>query len=241
MNEYKIVVIDSFYESISNDFTKEFIPKIIEARKNGYNSRHDKNYLPFAIDDMVANHLAICRFEDHELVPVCVARIIDTRVCGKYGIEHPLISMMRGNYSDGYFDFVKQKIDAELKSGSVCSYSGGFTVNRPFIKSQEEVEFLKEVYCACHALIHIDRSIDIAYGFSAPRVGTDKIFSKWGIRPIYHNGGFETKMTPGINQMGIPMRIDLKELSEYSLAMMEKHAQLWNLRLDTINKESIAA
>lgn len=231
-SNYKFIVLENIFETLESSLTSEYLAKIFKARKAGYSSRHNSEYLPFGMEDFLASQIAICKKVDGEWIPICICKIFDTKMCKKYEVAHPIIYQMKDQYSEFYCAYIKKKIKDTNELGIRSSYTGGFTMDRRYLESKEEANLLKEMYCAFHTYYHIDRNLDMTYGFTAINLKTDKLYAKWGGEPILLDDKPETAFTKGANQPVTPSFINFRELNTYALEMMEKFKELWQDRID---------
>lgn len=228
MEKYKVVIIDSLWESIENEQAQKFIYKIFRAKKRGYSGRHEGFYLPLGKEDFVCLHILICKLVKGEYEPICISKIILSSQCRKYNIEHPMISTMRGYFEERYFSHVKSMIEDLIEDGKEISYSGGFTIDRSLLEGRQEMSLLKEIYCAIHGLVHLDRGVDTVFGFGCPRLKTDELFEKWGILKISLDGQAPLGFPKGLNGEEVRcMSVRADQLSFFSHKMFQKYKQLW--------------
>lgn len=236
--KFKIVIIDSVWDSLNEGTTKDFLHKVFIAKKNGYGSRHTEDYLAIGKEDMICNHVMICKIHNGEWRPVCISKIVLSSKLIKYGLEHPTTAIMRGHFEDSYYTHIEKMIEELISSGKELSYSGGFTVDREMLKGKEELNLLKEIYCGMHTHIHVDRNVHTLFGFSCPRLNTDKIFNRWGILPVELNGKTPSGYPDELHNEEVKcITAKVSNLSDYSYGMAEKYKHLWLDRIDTSKEE----
>lgn len=232
--DYKIIVIDQLWNSLEMNIVKNFIWELFLTKKIGYGTRHKNNYIPVGKEDFIGSHILICKKIDGDLRPVCISKIVTSLEYENFGLINPMLKIMDGFFSSEYVSFINQKISDLKKDNKIISYSGGFTINRNLILNDDELNKIKEIYCALHTLFHQDRKVDTLFGFSCPRLKTDKFFSHWGIHPILMNGRSPSGFPKDLNLEEVKcVSAVVKELSFYSIQMSKKYKYLWSDRIDS--------
>jgi hypothetical protein len=241
--DYKIIVLDDIYKEIDNQYTQEMLCKLFAAKKQGYSTNHDEGFLPLSREDFVCNHIMICKEINGDLKPVSISKIILSTTCEKYHMDHPMLVALKGGCSDEYYSYVEGMINDIHAEGGVTSYSGGFTIDRRYVKDREEINTLKEIYCAMHTLIHEDRGVHTLFAYAVIKFKMEAFFGNWGMHPIPMNGEPELVITKEHANVGLyPITAKISELSFYSKSMAKKYKHLWDARLDTKRiEEKVAA
>jgi hypothetical protein len=145
---------------------------------------------------------------------------------------------MREVFSVKQQNAVDEIIRERVQKGRDVSYSGGLTIN-PHFKGEGQSPLFKDIYTGLHFLLHHYHQLGTMMGFAIPKVGTDRFFKTWGVKPLVVEGE-EMKPTPlpFANQADtILVWGDLENLSDYKKKMGEKYSTLWKDRLEFLVPE----
>lgn len=228
--DIQVVIVRGFFDQLNDPFMSDLFVKILQLKKNGYQTKHSSRFLPVAANDFFCLHLILCQKET--MTPILCSKIVSYNDCEFYNTQFPLL---------GLSDFLKpeQQVEVEkiiyerVNSGKDLSYSGGLTIN-PDYKGLGLSSFFKDMYAGIHYLVHKHQGLQTMMGFGIVKVGTDVFFRTWGVQPLKVN---DEEMAPTSlpftnGAESLLMWADLGDLSPYKLEMGKRFENLWDERID---------
>lgn len=232
--KYKIVILENIFENANSFFGKYFFPKIIHEKKRGYHHSHTNNYLPMGQDDYICSFITVCEELNGDYVPICLAKVVPYSRCQYYNVPFPMLELLKGHMNENDFMAIENTIQDLADQNLDFTYSGGWTMNPDYRGNSETGQILRELYTACHYLLHEKNNYHSFFGFGCPRFKTDKFFKSWGVEVMKNNDQeIGTIYSPNHNGEEIlSMHGIIDNMSDWKKAMADKYFSLWNERIE---------
>ena len=154
-NDIQLIIVRSFFEQLNDPFVSDLFLKLLQLKKNGYQTKHSSRFLPVAANDFFCMHLILCYKKT--MTPILCSKIVSYKDCEFHNTPFPLL---------GLADFLKPEQQKEVEGiiskrvakGNDLSYSGGLTIC-PSFKGFGLSTFLKDMYAGIHYLAHLENGL----------------------------------------------------------------------------------
>ena len=58
-NDIQLIIVRSFFEQLNDPFVSDLFLKLLQLKKNGYQTKHSSRFLPVAANDFFCMHLRL--------------------------------------------------------------------------------------------------------------------------------------------------------------------------------------
>lgn len=235
--DYQIVVLDSVYDSASNQETQALFPQMIQFKINGYLQEYPYGVLPMDASDFVGTHLLILRKSDRAIV--VGMKSITLAKCLLHQIRFPMLGILESHQDDtrAHQQAVQRVMDQYQQAGKahLLSYNGSYTVHPEVRANKPLMKVMWEVSQAMMVNFYLEQQTEQVMAVCSRQFKIDRVKKNLGWDYFYHTN--ENQITElgeyhcqalG-NSLFLPMTV--KQHSEFALDLAKKYQILWEQRI----------
>lgn len=226
--KFKVVIIDYPILALADPLCSVLLGKIFKMKYLGYDATYNEKIIPIDKTDFFGTHIAFCEETEEGLEPIFAYRSVSLSRCMEYGIELPVLNMMK---DDGHPSCIEdiQEIIRKEKDPSTISYDSSWAqaLNYRFSKKPEIKETLREIMTSIIVMHHKEFNIPHMLTCGVVKVKTDRYFLNIGLNKLNENAHFiENGMTKEECVV-----FYTKEFSFEAQLLAKKYENLWNNKL----------
>jgi hypothetical protein len=234
LRNYRIVVIDCLYDTISDSISKSLLGKLADFKISSYRKEYPYGILPIGAHDIAGTHFLLCEKNGEELEPIVGFKTISPERCLKFGLELPGLGIVSEPGLEKHRAAIEDAVDTAQKAGKQFTYIGSWAM-RPDIRDQDEVKKLcYDISAVFVARMCLEYQIETAITFASLRFKVDR-FHKWmGFQRLDFRGEYlkDFQAKSFFNEPTAISIIHAKNLSAEAKAVDEKYRKLWDEKLE---------
>src|SRR4051794_22028373 len=117
LSQYQIVVIDCFYDTISDPISKKLLGDLADLKISSYKKEYPYGILPFGAHDIAGTHFLLCRKKDDQLEPIMGFKTISPERCKQFGLELPGLSIVNESRLEKHRAAIEDVMNVAQKTG----------------------------------------------------------------------------------------------------------------------------
>lgn len=228
----RVVVLDSAYDSLQDEFSQNIFGKIIAHKLRGYGSVYTYGIMPVDSSDFIATHLCVFSEEQDKLTPLVVYKSVKKAKCEVHNIPFSAQYLAKMSSNENDILAVEKLIKDANERGSLVSYDGGWTID-PVVRQDPALGTeLKNLVIAMHYSHYSQFKKYDLFTFAATRFKVDEWFRRWGYSPLSWNGK-ASEPFPLAAFGGEPVWIHhTQQFSEEARQTAEAYRSYWENRIE---------
>lgn len=188
-HNFQLVILESPYEIWDIENVPALFSKMIELKKEGYNSHYEKKVLPLDTSDFIATHVLLCeKQKEGNLKPLMGYKTVTVKKCEEYNFVFPGLSLVLNAKMPLHAEVINNIIQRCEREQKKLAYLGSWTMD-PLLKNQTLLkQQLKTAFQAFYGLLYREQKVSEVIIGGTLRFHTEKLFTKLGQKPLQLNG-----------------------------------------------------
>lgn len=232
MENLKIVVLESPYDSWNDPITGNLLKDLIGVKLRGYSSEYPYGVLPVDGADLISTHICVCRIKDDgSFVPLMGFRWTSLKKCRLHYMNFPGLSLLQQANAPDHIAALEKIISEIDKRNSDLCYTGSLTIEPLERNTKERSIFFREMLTLMFVSYQKDTNFPEMMAGGTIRFKIEKWLSSTGHAPLMKNsielGPINVKHLAGEQVLVM----HLKEFSFEALKIAKKWQHMWDDRL----------
>lgn len=182
---FKYVVLEAPYENSNLPAIKNYFPKILSLKKNGYSKAYALGALPVDTTDFIGtHHLLLIEVRKGEWELALGYKTVSLARCSIYGLKFPALALAESSGATSHISYVKKIIDECHSKKLGLTYGGSWTSSPEYREQRILNASLRDMMSAMLVHYHRHEKFDHQICLGVPRFKTDQFFSQLGYESI---------------------------------------------------------
>lgn len=232
MENLKIVVLESPYDSWNEPLVGDLLRDFIGVKLRGYGREYPYGVLPVDAADLISTHMAVCQIEDDgSFCPLMCIRWTSLKKSRLHYMNFPGLSLLQQAGATEHVEAL-EKIIAEADARNTdLFYSGALSIDPLKKTSKEQSLFFRELLVTIYVNYHRETNYSELMAGGTVRFKIEKLMTFMGHVSLMKNN---TELGP-INVKHLAgERVQVMHLKEFSFEakkMAKKWQHMWEDRL----------
>lgn len=232
MENLKIIVLESPYDSWHDPLTGNLVRDLIGVKLRGYGLEYPYGVLPVDGADLISTHMAVCRIKaDSSFVPLMGFRWTSLKKCRLHYINFPGLSLLQQANAPEHVEALEKIISEVDKRGSDLCYTGSLSIEPSERGTKERSLFFREMLTLMFVSYQKDTNFPEMMAGGTIRFKIEKWLSSTGHTSLMKNN-IELGPIKVKHLAGEPVQVmHLKKFSFEALRITKKWQHMWDDRL----------